>query len=153
MDMRKPLAVATNTIISLMLVLVFAASSLCYIAIFGILQSNDMRLERNRNVSTGMSTRRRTGRAQKTARTMTTFVMAYMVQYVAYVVYTVWSYFVLPPAALLLANVIMVNSGGVFNALAHTFIKVVYKKAEQESEASQAGSPGLSCCDFTFVKL
>ena len=136
--MRKPVAVIANSMISVMLVLVFCASTICYLAIWLILHRADKRL--NATSSPGGAGQRRGGRAQRTARTMTTFVVAYMVQYVAYVVYSVWSFFSLPPASLLLVNVIMVNSGGVYNALAHTFIKVYYEKRGQEKEVTNKAS-------------
>ena len=68
-----------------------------------------------------------TSKYHKSANIMIIFVATYFFQNWPAMIYYIWAYFVDPPIALVVLLVVLVNMGGLFNAVAYTLIRRKYQ--------------------------
>lgn len=144
MDIRKPAGKALNTFYILAMVTVFVINSICYIVVFCKIRHVEKMMSSFRSTET--SSLEKYHRSKKSAQNMALLVLAFLFQWSLYVAYTLWSFFGSPSNALLVADVVICNLGGVFNAIAYTLMRKynrgsdstpkVAKKSHESSETS-----------------
>ena len=142
-DMRKPYGTLVTNMYGLTMATVFCVNVLCYGAVWLKIRRVAMTSPQaapSRDNQGAVVAASNTQRYLKTAKMMMVFVGAYLLQWSSYVVQAVWSMVGVPRIWLFILTVIMINLGGVYNALAYTIIRrymVAKKPADiSHSEAS-----------------
>ena len=136
--MRTSLGVIMSNINGILIILVFFACAVSYIAIFIRVKSSALT-----STETTMSKQRRM-KINRSGRIMMIFVLAFLVQWWAWAVQSIWAYFEFPALWMIVATVAFTNSGGVLNAFAYTIMRrhhVTRREENQDRESTRCQGP------------
>ena len=131
-DMRKSYGVIVGNFYGMTMVGVFVANALCYGAIY-------LKIRQVAQKNTLVESRgEKKDKYHKTARMMMLFVLVYLWQWWTFVVQALWGLVETPHIAIYILGVLIINLGGVYNALAYTFIRKKYSSVGAASEESKS---------------
>ena len=123
-------SIIVGIIYGLTMVAVFVTNALCYGAIYlkirQVVQKNTLKDSRGED------------KYHKTARMMMLFVLVYLWQWWAFVVQALWGLVETPHIIIYILGVFIINLGGVYNALAYTFIRKKYSRVGADGEESKS---------------
>jgi hypothetical protein len=123
-----------NTVYGMTMVAVFVVNAVCYGAIY-------YRIKRAAKSTSTTSD----SKYHKAAKLMMIFVAVYLFQWWTYVVQALWSFAGPPAVELYILSVVVINLGGVYNAIAYTIIRRKYASVG----AAEGGSGGAATTNAT----
>ena len=116
-DMRTSLGVIMSNVNGILIILVFFACAVSYIAIFIRVKTSALMSMEN------LISKQRRMKINRSGRIMMIFVLAFLVQWWAWAVQCIWAFFEFPALWMIVATVAFTNSGGVLNAFAYTIMR------------------------------
>lgn len=118
-----------NTVYGMTMVLVFVVNAVCYGAIY-------YRIRKAASKAVSSSNETSQAKYHKAAKLMLIFVAVYLFQWWSYVVQALWSFAGPPAVELYILSVVVINLGGVYNAVAYTIIRRKYASVGNEGNAA-----------------
>ena len=128
--MRQTYGVAIGTMYGMVMVIVFLINAICYGAIYFKIRQVALR-----NTLAAATSGEKSGhKYHKAAKMMLLFVAVYLWQWWSFVVQALWGLAEAPHVAIYITGVLIINLGGVYNAVAYTVIRRKYASVGTANE-------------------
>lgn len=131
--MRKSYGAVVNSVYGVSIVIVFLVNAVCYGAIY---------IKIKQAASKAVGSNDSQNKYHKAARLMLLFVGVYLWQWWTFVVQALWSFAEDPAVEFYIVSVLVINLGGVYNAVAYTIIRRKYAQVGSSDETKTTNKGG-----------